>query len=162
MRGISPIAQDKWRKREVVRVVCGNLNPSDIVGKARPYRPVKLEPQPPQSFTYTLIHTIGRGMVYGGGLRGRTASKSVFRQKARHISDKHRISVEEMLGDSRCKRFVRARQELFYVLVKKHGWALSEVGRQARRDHTTIYHGVCRHAKLLAVSITPNAAGSGR
>jgi chromosomal replication initiation ATPase DnaA len=118
--------------------------------KVIPYRPrVFIDDVPrPREFTHNLIHTIGRGMVFGG--RRNAPSAAVFQLEARQMARKHGISVEEMIGESRKQKFVRARQELCHTLSKKHGWSLPSIGsRLNNRDHTTILHAIRRHQKIL-------------
>lgn len=56
------------------------------------------------------------------------------------IADLHGVSVKELVGDSRLRKFVLARQHAAYELCRR-GKTLPEVGRLlGDRDHTTILH----------------------
>jgi chromosomal replication initiation ATPase DnaA len=62
------------------------------------------------------------------------------------VSKATHISIKELLGDSRLKKTVRARWEI-YRRAKNAGYSLAEIGRRMNKDHTTVMHGLKRLAK---------------
>lgn len=64
------------------------------------------------------------------------------------VATRHGVEVQDIVGRSRARRLVAARQEAFY-LMKEHGYSLSQIGRFCNRDHTTVMHGVEKHAEKL-------------
>jgi len=71
----------------------------------------------------------------------------------RETAAKHRISVADLIGQSRERKYVRPRQEAMYqVFVKCPHISYPEAGRRmGGRDHTTVLHGVKAHAKRLGI-----------
>ena len=65
----------------------------------------------------------------------------------REIAFKYQVSPDDVRGRSRMKEFVAPRQEFCWVMNKKHGWSLPQIGRFLGRDHTTVLHGVRTHAE---------------
>lgn len=61
------------------------------------------------------------------------------------VANKHRLTVEVMLGRSQSPRVVAARQELWATLRCCLRMSYPEIGRLTSRDHTTVMHGVRRH-----------------
>ena len=70
----------------------------------------------------------------------------------------HGLTAADILGDSRCRRFVLARQEAMYRLAGETKLTIATIGKHMRRDHTTVLHGVFayadRHGLLLPRSGT--------
>lgn len=64
------------------------------------------------------------------------------------VATRHGVEVQDIVGRSRAKRLVAARQEAFY-LMKEHGYSMSQIGRFCNRDHTTVMHGIEKHAEKL-------------
>jgi hypothetical protein len=71
----------------------------------------------------------------------------------RETAAKHRLTVAELLGPSRERKYVRPRQEAMYqVFTKCPHISYPEAGRRmGGRDHTTVLHGVKAHAKRLGI-----------
>lgn len=61
------------------------------------------------------------------------------------VSEKHRVSVEDMRGKSHVKRFVAARSEAYFRIRTETALSYPQIGRRfGGRDHTTVIHGVRR------------------
>lgn len=60
---------------------------------------------------------------------------------------KHGISMKDMDGEYRGQRYTKARQEAMYLIARDTNLSYPRIGRMfGDRDHTTILHGVIRHA----------------
>lgn len=74
---------------------------------------------------------------------------------AHEVSEKHRVSFEDMRGKSHVKRFVAARSEAYFRIRTETALSYPQIGRRfGGRDHTTVLHGVRRFtggAKKLTV-----------
>lgn len=75
----------------------------------------------------------------------RPAWKIITEQMCR----KHGITVAEILSPRRDKRLNLVRQEIWYRLTRETTMSLPQIGRRFNRDHTSILHGVRKHAQLL-------------
>jgi hypothetical protein len=62
---------------------------------------------------------------------------------------KHGLTVEEMMAENRSPERVAIRSELYWRLRKETTWSLPRLGKYLNRDHTTLLHGINRHAKRL-------------
>lgn len=62
------------------------------------------------------------------------------------ICKRERISIREMLSQGRHARLVRARQEIMYLGAKLTHLSLPTMGRLLHRDHTSVLHGIRKHA----------------
>ena len=64
---------------------------------------------------------------------------------AYEVSEKHRVSVDDMRGRSHVKRFVAARAEAYFRIRTETALSYPQIGRRfGGRDHTTVIHGVRR------------------
>lgn len=67
------------------------------------------------------------------------------------VAQRHGVSSADILGKSRCRPIMAARQEAIYHVVVETGMSLPMIGRRFGRDHTTILHNFRAHkAKLQA------------
>ena len=57
-------------------------------------------------------------------------------------ADRHGIPPDDILADSRDAPTILARQQAMWLAAKETTLSLAEIGRQFKRDHTTIIHGV--------------------
>jgi chromosomal replication initiator protein len=61
------------------------------------------------------------------------------------------VTPDEIRGDRRMQCIVRPRHEAMY-LARCAGWTYPEIGRAfGGRDHSTVIHGVRKHARLNAL-----------
>ena len=72
----------------------------------------------------------------------------------RTVCDKYDVTMDELRSDARNKNITTARHECFYRFrheIKKKGRPLSlpEIGKAFCKDHTTVMHGINRHAERL-------------
>lgn len=59
----------------------------------------------------------------------------------------HRVSPADMMGQSRYRRVVRARNEAFYrIKSTKPALSMPQIGRWFLRDHTSILHSIASHS----------------
>lgn len=72
----------------------------------------------------------------------------IFRVIAKIIAEEYAITLEQMFGMSRKKRYAEARQVFHYICYKNLGFTLmkigafsEEMGRPLRHDHATVLHG---------------------
>lgn len=72
----------------------------------------------------------------------------IFRVIATIIAEEYAITLEQMFGMSRKKRYAEARQVFHYICYKNLGFTLmkigafsKEMGRPLRHDHATVLHG---------------------
>ena len=69
----------------------------------------------------------------------------------REVSEKHKIPVDHIKGDSRRKHIINARHEFCYRLKNELGFSLKQIGRMiGNRDHTTVLNAIRKHEKNLA------------
>jgi chromosomal replication initiation ATPase DnaA len=68
---------------------------------------------------------------------------------AEQVAKAHQCTVVEMVSDSRLAAFVAARQELWLRLRETGHWSLTRIAQLARRDTSTVIHGI-RKAKARA------------
>ena len=66
------------------------------------------------------------------------------------VADKHKVSVHEIKSASRGRAIVIPRQEFFYRAKTETLKSYPDIGRFCGgRDHTTVLHGVRRHAAMF-------------
>lgn len=58
------------------------------------------------------------------------------------------VTEEDLRGVGKVRRVVRARQTVWFILFHQGFMNMSEIGREFKRDHTTIMHGVRVIAEL--------------
>lgn len=81
--------------------------------------------------------------------------KETTRQKIiRTVCDKYDVTMDELRSDARNKNITTARHECFYRFrheIKRIGRPLTvqEIGKAFNKDHTTVMHGINRHAERL-------------
>lgn len=84
---------------------------------------------------------------------------SRYKLKVIEIAKKHGIEMEQMVGECRAAKFVKARQEAMYELHMM-GLSYPSIGRLlGGRDHTTCLHGMRKHKKYLASIAASEASG---
>jgi hypothetical protein len=82
--------------------------------------------------------------------------KETTREKIiRAVCDKYDVTLDEMRSVARNKNITTARHECFYRFrheIKQKGRPLSlpEIGKAFCKDHTTVMHGINRHAERLS------------
>ena len=70
----------------------------------------------------------------------------------RKTCEHYNIRQSDMVGPSRARNIARPRQMAMYLCKKLTQRSLPEIGRKfAKRDHTTILHGVRRIEELMAI-----------
>lgn len=75
----------------------------------------------------------------------------------RWIAHNHGVTVQELEGLKRTRKFVAARQEYFYYAHIELGFSLPQISHTCSdRDHTTVLHGVRKHAKDTGKTMRPD------
>jgi chromosomal replication initiation ATPase DnaA len=63
----------------------------------------------------------------------------------------HGISIGELLGDSRARPIVRARQHVWWeIRNQRPDAAITAIARRFNRDHSSIHHGIKMHGARIA------------
>jgi chromosomal replication initiation ATPase DnaA len=76
--------------------------------------------------------------------------KKASRSIIRIVAQKHGITVQELLGQSRFAHIVHARQEAMHEM-RLMGMSYHQIGRfMGGRDHSTVWHGVRAHEERTA------------
>jgi hypothetical protein len=83
--------------------------------------------------------------------------RPAWRILAKQICDEHGADFDEVCGDRRYQHLVLIRQEIFYRIRVELGMSYPEIGKRFNRDHTTILHGVRRHAKRFNLEVPTDA-----
>jgi hypothetical protein len=61
------------------------------------------------------------------------------------------MTVAEACGEGRTARMSAKRFHVMTILRDRHGWSTTRIGRAlGGRDHTTVIHGLRRHAEIIA------------
>lgn len=82
---------------------------------------------------------------------GVVADPQTGRKLAESIAIKHGISFSEMISSRRAPHLVRARQEAMWHLREHTKLSYPQIAYiLGKRDHTTIIHGIKRHAERMA------------
>lgn len=69
----------------------------------------------------------------------------VFQKRVVNICMRHGITIDDLRGPSRERKFTHPRQEIMYAGVKA-GLTRHQIARVVNRDHTTVIHGARQHA----------------
>ena len=72
-----------------------------------------------------------------------------LKQIAEAICERHKISLDKLRSESKSQSIVWARQEFFYFADQLTSRSKSEIGRWAKRDHSTVIHGIRKHASRM-------------
>jgi hypothetical protein len=81
-------------------------------------------------------------------------SRPQWKLLAKEICQKYRLSLEEVTSDARHAHLVKVRQEIWYRIRVDLGMSYPEIGKRFNKDHTTILHGVRRHAARLNLELS--------
>ena len=79
----------------------------------------------------------------------------VVRDVLHDVAWTHGVSVDDILGDNRCRQFAHARQRVafdLYAMQSPDGsrrFSMPQLGRYLNRDHTTILHAIRAHEKRM-------------
>lgn len=69
------------------------------------------------------------------------------------VAARHGLKVAVLLGRSRRAEAVLARHEAMYELRRQVGLSYPDIGCRMRRDHTTVLHGVRKHAQAHGLAL---------
>ncbi|MEP0452447.1 MAG: helix-turn-helix domain-containing protein, partial [Roseibium sp.] len=82
-------------------------------------------------------------------LRGWREGRGDHRQEiAEEIALAHRMTLAQLHEHCRDPDLVRVRNAIYYEIRLRLGASLPEIGRTMRRDHTTVLHGIRKHAQV--------------
>lgn len=70
---------------------------------------------------------------------------------ALEVAGQYRLTLDDLKGPRRRRREAWPRQELMWRLSHEGGRSLPQIGAYLNRDHTTVLHGVRRHAERAAL-----------
>lgn len=71
----------------------------------------------------------------------------------RSVADQYGLTVAELRGPRRFHHFVRPRHEAMWRMAQTGRWSLPQIGNfLGGRDHTTVLHGIRRHAQRMAAA----------
>ena len=76
---------------------------------------------------------------------------------AKKVCAEHGVDFDEVCSDRRFLNLVLIRQEIFYRIRVELGMSYPEIGKRFNRDHSTIIHGVRRHAKRFNLEVPTDA-----
>ena len=82
-------------------------------------------------------------------------------QIVHQVAKKHKLKAKDILGPSRFRVIVTARNEAFYrmrteILVSGLPMSYPAIGRRfGGMDHTSVLHGVRKHAESIGVELSP-------
>lgn len=93
-----------------------------------------------------------RGKMIANGVFAPRAPSEGFASVVGEVAGRHRMPVAVVLGQSRRKAIVRARQEAMWEVRQRTNMSLPAIGRRFGRDHTTALHGIRQHAARLAAT----------
>jgi len=65
------------------------------------------------------------------------------------VAAKHKVTVPLIMGETRDKRVVAARHEVWWRVWRTSGLSYPRIGAMFHRDHTTILHGVKQYQKRV-------------
>jgi chromosomal replication initiator protein len=72
------------------------------------------------------------------------------------VADLYGFTVEEIRGEQRKDKIVRARHHAIWEISKCTPWSLVRIGKLFRKDHTTIINAIRRHqARIDAGTVGP-------
>lgn len=80
-------------------------------------------------------------------------SRPQWKLLAKGICAKYRVPFEEVTSESRHAHLVKIRQEIWYRIRVDIGMSYPEIGKRFNKDHSTILHGVRKHAERLSLEL---------
>jgi chromosomal replication initiator protein len=93
-------------------------------------------PEPP-----VVVLSLFRGLI-----KRRPGSRGILED----VASQWGISVNELVGEGRAKRFALPRHEAMYRLRETGRYSFPQIAAIFGRDHTSVMHGVKRHKQRLA------------
>lgn len=87
------------------------------------------------------------GNINTGGVK--TERRIQIEDALDFAAERHGASEPEMVGTCRSRYVTLGRWAAFWVLRVKYGWALSDIGRRFKKDHTSVLHGVSKYAEIM-------------
>lgn len=76
-----------------------------------------------------------------------------------YVASKHKVTLKELVGQSRQQHICRARQEIFWRLHEIGAYTLHQIGYwMGGRDHTTVLHGVRMHRERIGERAMPSCS----
>jgi hypothetical protein len=84
------------------------------------------------------------------------ARKSRFTRELEAVAKRHGLKVPDLKGPCRRREYVLARQEAMWIGHVRLGMSYPDIGRRlGGKDHTTVLHGVKKHAKRHGLPMRP-------
>jgi hypothetical protein len=125
----------------------------------KPPEPVK-EPEPekiPDFVLYVNKMPLVRTLVYSKRdfvviENEAPAPRKSFQDVLKEVSHETGIAARMLIGNRRHRYLCEARQMFFYrVAIECPHLSIADIGRRAGRDHTTVLHGLKRHAERFGL-----------
>ena len=66
---------------------------------------------------------------------------------AQEVCAKHKITLKELQGDRRFKKYSTARREVYWRMRTELRMSLLDIARKMGKDHTTVLHGLRVYAR---------------
>lgn len=84
--------------------------------------------------------------------RGLTRRPVTMREIATDVARRRGVTLDEMIRPGSCRELAEARWEAFHEIRRQTRYSLPQIGRFfGGRDHTTVLHGLRRHAERMGV-----------
>ena len=64
------------------------------------------------------------------------------------------ISRIDIYGSGRSREYVNARHITWWILNRKYKWSLARIGREFKRDHTTVMDAVLKINKQVILKVS--------
>lgn len=93
----------------------------------------------------TMLLSLYRGLIPAQPPVGLSAG---MREILADVAAHRGFTVEELRGSSRRWPLVHARWAAMYLMYETGRWTLPQIGGFFRKDHTTVLHGIRKHAEL--------------
>lgn len=65
-------------------------------------------------------------------------------------AEENGCTIEDILGPSRCKNFVKARWEAIWRLHQRKTMSMAQIGQYLNKDHSTVINAIRQYEKSLA------------
>lgn len=78
---------------------------------------------------------------------------SIAQIKLTEVAERYKLTTQEILCKGRTRRIVYPRNEAIYEIAIATKLSFPQIGKIFNKDHTTIIHGIRRHAELNGLPI---------
>jgi len=92
-------------------------------------------------------HVLRRLPMVAAPVVSKPAPATEWRALAATVAAQHEITVDALLGRSRARNIVDARQEFYFRMVVERRLSMPNAARLLGRDHTTILYGLRKYLR---------------